>query len=483
MRITSPENVIRILTGYNHWWRLGSVQAEHLKPIRRTVFQEAMKILNSADEKRILCIVGPRRTGKTTVLHQLISDLIAKGIKSRNLVYLNIGHPFFSMESLDEVLSIYFENIYLGGEESGRDQYVYFFFDDIQLSVGWEKSTKRLISLYPNIKIIMSSTITMSVHDADNGLLLMHLPPMSFYEYCQVSVKAEYIAPAIAVPEKSVIKAEPQELRALASSILPFRKQFRRYMYTGGFPRLVMEKNNKRVQLMILEAVVGETLFADIPTYFNIRDGIELYKLFFYLCLNTPGKISYEATARDLDCLARPTIEKYVGYIERANLIYLSTPTDLGDKKNQKIQPKIYLADAAILNAIMILDDLQVSQEQLQNAMEATVYRHLRFSGPDSTEVKINYYSERDKNIDMVLTGGKKLFVDVRHTDEIKLSLKTPSISMANQADISLIVTKRDVDFGHVPGLPKNVFLIPAHILLYLIGRAKTEGKSLIDEM
>jgi hypothetical protein len=132
---------------------------------------------------------------------------------------------------------------------------------------------------------------------------------------------------------------------------------------------------------------------------------------------------------------------------------------------------------------MMILDDLQVSWEQLQKAVEAAVYRHLRFSGPDSINIRIDYYRERDKSIDMVLTGGKKLFADVRYTDEIKLSPKSPIISMAGQTDISLIVTKRDVDFGHVQGLPKNVFFIPAHILLYLIGRAKAEGKSLIDEM
>ncbi|MCL1828563.1 MAG: ATP-binding protein [Oscillospiraceae bacterium] len=481
MGIASSENVLRILTGYNHWWQLGSVQVEYLKPVRRTVCKEAMKILNAVGKKRSLCIVGPRRTGKTTILHQLINNLIIEGNDPRKIVYMNVGHPFFSTVALDEILSIYFENIHLGTDAAERSERVYFFFDDIQLSPDWEENMTRLTGVYPNVMIVASGTVIPSGQYTEKGPTLLHLPPMSFYEYCQVSVKAENLAPAFIIPEKGVVRADPQELRALARAISPFRKQFGRYMYTGGFPKLVMEENNVRVQSMIQEAVINETLLSDIPAGFNIRGGTEFRKLFLYLCLNCPGIISYDATAKALDCLTRLTVEKYTGYIERASLIYLSNPADMGGKANQKIQPKIYLADAAMFNAMMILDDLQISPEQFRNAVETTVYRHLRFFGPDSTEAKIDYYRERGRGIDMVLSGSKKLFVDVRYSNDVRLSRKDPIVSMADRADFSLIVTKKDSDFGHIPGLPENLFLIPAHILLFLIGKAKTEGYSFLS--
>ena len=63
MSIASQSNIIRILSGYNQWWHLRSVQKQFLKPTHRTAYSELLKLLG--DEKiRVIYLVGPHRTVK-----------------------------------------------------------------------------------------------------------------------------------------------------------------------------------------------------------------------------------------------------------------------------------------------------------------------------------------------------------------------------------------------------------------------------------
>ena len=41
-----------------------------------------------------------------------------------------------------------------------------------------------------------------------------------------------------------------------------------------------------------------------------------------------------------------------------SNLIYVSKPTSVGSKGTLKGKPKIYIADAAIKNAVLMIEDI-----------------------------------------------------------------------------------------------------------------------------
>ena len=55
----------------------------------------------------------------------------------------------------------------------------------------------------------------------------------------------------------------------------------------------------------------------------------------------------------------------YIEYLESANLIYQSWPVNMGGKKVLKASPKIYIADAAIRNAVLMDDSMPVSYTHL----------------------------------------------------------------------------------------------------------------------
>jgi len=46
--------------------------------------------------RRSIILVGPRRVGKTVMLHHLVRDMLKKGKDSRGIAYLSIDHPIYN---------------------------------------------------------------------------------------------------------------------------------------------------------------------------------------------------------------------------------------------------------------------------------------------------------------------------------------------------------------------------------------------------
>lgn len=96
-----------------------------------------------------------------------------------------------------------------------------------------------------------------------------------------------------------------------------------------------------------------------LPALDSIRNAAELERIFLYLCNVSSEIVPIEAIAKELSGVSRPTVESYIQYLESANLIYQSRPVDMTGKKVMKARPKIYIADAAIRNAANILIEVK----------------------------------------------------------------------------------------------------------------------------
>lgn len=100
-------------------------------------------------------------------------------------------------------------------------------------------------------------------------------------------------------------------------------------------------------QKIIREDVVDKVLKRDMVSLFSIRNVAELEQIFLYLCLVSGNIVVLDTIAKEIG-VSRATVANYVTFLEQANLIYVSQPTDRTGKKVLKARPKIYLADAAI---------------------------------------------------------------------------------------------------------------------------------------
>lgn len=119
------------------------------------------------------------------------------------------------------------------------------------------------------------------------------------------------------------------------------------------------------------EDVVDKVLKRDLPALYNIRNATELERIFLYLCNVSSDIVAIDAMAKELNGVSRQTVQNYIEYLESANLIYLSYPVALDGKKILKARPKIYIADAAIRNAVLMDNDAIV--EHCDKAVAAII--------------------------------------------------------------------------------------------------------------
>jgi len=136
----------------------------------------------------------------------------------------------------------------------------------------------------------------------------------------------------------------------------------------------------------------------DIPSLFNLRNSAILEKVFLYLCFNSSNNINTSTISKELDGISRNTVDSYIEYLERANLIYRSMPVGLAGKMILKAAPKIYISDAAIRNAVLMLDinDLISNSYEMGLIAETAVYKHLTsFYYP--MHANVSYYRKSGK--------------------------------------------------------------------------------------
>lgn len=125
-------------------------------------------------------IVGPRRSGKTYFLYQIIQDLIRKERKQEEILYIN-----FEDERLMELRFTDLDTIVEVYKELYARQPV-FFFDEIQHVEGWEKFLRRLADQKYRIYVSGSNAKLLSREMASvlgGRFLILEMFNLSFREY------------------------------------------------------------------------------------------------------------------------------------------------------------------------------------------------------------------------------------------------------------------------------------------------------------
>ena len=221
-------------------------------------------------------------------------------------------------------------------------------------------------------------------------------------------------------------------------------------------------------------------LTRDLPSLYNIRSATELERIFLYLCNVSSNIVSFTAIAKELDSVSRATVENYIRYLESANLIYQSWPVDMAGRKALKAQPKIYIADAAIRNAVLMDDEMMTNPEELGKVVETAVYKHVAaFYYQQATRVGYSRGGPKDKEVDIVVDypNIKKILIEVKYREQAPIHNDDAIIELSKEASAAIIVTKRADDYGtHDTSDGRQLIRIPAFAFLYLLGNAEKYG-------
>ena len=170
-------------------------------------------------------------------------------------------------------------------------------------------------------------------------------------------------------------------------------------------------------------------------------------------------------------------MENYVRYLESANLIYISNPVHIEGKKILKSKPKIYIADAAIRNAVLMNDDLLTNAAEMGKIVETTIYKHVKtFCYRKATSVGYYRAAGSEKEIDVVAEypANKDILIEVKYREQAPISNNDAICTLAGKAELGIIITKRQDDYGvHDTPDGKQLLRIPAYAFCYLLSLAE----------
>ena len=477
MAITTKESILKVLTAYNPWWKTGMVNPKLSRSYKRFAFYEAMKRMDQVDIRRTVVLTGTRRVGKTTIQYQMIEALLARGVAPQKIIFISMDHPMLKLSDFSTILECYHENVY-------AEQDVYYFFDEIQYAQDWDKWLKTIYDMQPDTQVIATGSASPALikGNQESGAgrwSVIQVPTMSFFEYCEL---LDLDRPSLPKDLKvtGLLRMNQQERMRIMMQMTKVQNHFTRYLQVGGFPELALADNDIMAQQIMREDVVDKVLKRDLPSLYNIRNSTELERIFLYLCNVSSDIVSIEAIAKELSGVSRPTVENYIQYLESANLIYQSWPVNMAGKKVLKASPKIYIADAAIRNAVLMDDSMLTDPVQMGKVVETAVYKHVAaFYYQQATSVGYFRGGKRGKEIDIVVDypNIKNILIEVKYREGAPIADDDAISELCGEASAAIVVTKNATDYGiHNTKSGEKMIRIPAFAFLYLLGYAEKNG-------
>lgn len=116
------EDLIKTFLRQNVWWSTKKVPVELKQEFIRPKVNEILEYL---ELDRIIILLGARRVGKTTIMHQLIDRLIMENINPGNILYLRLDDPIINKFPLTEIIKTY-------RHYKMPDSTIYLFLDEVQ---------------------------------------------------------------------------------------------------------------------------------------------------------------------------------------------------------------------------------------------------------------------------------------------------------------------------------------------------------------
>lgn len=308
----SEEEVKTRLHFDNPWWKSGGMDNDYQRWPKRAYLEAFLNLVTDKSVNRGVVLMGPRRVGKTVMIHHTIQRLIGSGVHPQQIFYLSLDTPIYTDLHLEQLIKLFH-----GEFGHKRDSEIFIFFDEVQYLKNWEVHLKSLIESYPAHKFIAtgSAAAALRLKSQESGagrFTDFMLPPLTFAEYLDfVSLENKLI-------DATTVAGS---INYTAHDVSLLNEQFVSYLNYGGYPEAVF---SQQIQLnpsrYIKSDIIDKVLLRDLPSLYGISDIQELNRLFTTLAYNTGKEVSLEELSQSSG-VAKNTIRRYLEYLEAAFLI------------------------------------------------------------------------------------------------------------------------------------------------------------------
>ncbi|MBI3000266.1 MAG: ATP-binding protein, partial [Deltaproteobacteria bacterium] len=283
-------------------------------------------------------VVGMRRAGKTTFLHQLRRERLERGVGRQRLPYVNFeDERLAGLQAKD--LHLLIEEYYRHYPALRGQQTVTWCFDEIQVVPGWERFVRRLLDT-EKVELFLSGSsaalLSREIATAMRGRaweVVIH--PFSFEEYLRHHRHA--------VPEAPHFLAAPQR-SALERAFLD-------YLTAGGFPEAQGLDTATRQRL--LSDYVDVALMRDVVERHGVTNVTGLRWLLRHLLGNPAAMFSvekfYAALKSQGIAISKDTVHQLLGYLEDCFLVRTVWVEAVSERRRMVNPRKAYPVDPGLI--------------------------------------------------------------------------------------------------------------------------------------
>ena len=462
--------ILKNIQEQNSWWATGKVDEDLVPAFKRSEFNRIHFIFFN-ELRRFPVLSGARRVGKSTLMFQMIDELLRSGVKPNQILFYTFDDFPNNEVNVQDVIRIYQKYVY-------SENSFYFFIDEAQKDKTWKATIKKLFDLNKQARVMISGSSSVEIeNDSDESgsarFLTIKIPTLSFYDFCELNGNH------VDIGDIDVFKIHklPLETQTELFGKLSFLyKECMRYLKLGGFPEYAKSDQYSYVSKLIRDQVVTKAIRQDIPSSYPIRDIDALSNLYAYFCYHTSDIANIETIANALK-IDRETCNQYINALEKANLIYISEQLDIGGKKVLKPRKKIYVSDYGIRCAVTRNNDVETNDTELGLAIETVSLKHTKdyFSSLDAELYSVGYSrGEGNKEIDIVVKEQNKdiQYIEAKYRNKSHIRDSDGIVIYGLKNTPGYVVTKEMEDFGLSKRGETSLYRIPAVAFFYLLGKA-----------
>lgn len=334
--------------------------------------------------REVLLLFGARRTGKSTLVYQIIRSLLERGVAGEAILFMNLDEPFFFSMADDPALITGIVEDHIARHPNVERFYLCI--DEVQNYSYWAQAIKTIYDTKSTVKCILTGSTSSLLQRESSRLSGRYFSctvyPLSFEEYLRFC--------GVAHP-----------------TVLERRQHLEDYLKFGGFPRVVLEEQ-EGLKIQILKNYYETIYLKDIIFPNRLRNNSDLVDLLYYLISNVGNTLSYNRIADGLQ-VSTDTVKEYIEYAEDAFLLYTVMKFDYSVKKQVANPKKIYALDTGLVNAVAF-----TFSENAGKLLENLVYIALRRKHGGI------YYHKEQYECDFLVKSGRTIVLAVQVTWSLK---------------------------------------------------------------
>lgn len=349
------------------------------------------KIKKYLRKPEIIAVIGPRQSGKTTLLSRVQASL-------KNSI-------FITFEDREE-LELFQEDI--KGFAVKYQNYDYLFIDEFQYAKDGGKNLKFLFDQIkkPKIFISGSSAIDISVQALKylvGRILIFPLYQLDFEEFLRFRDADLYNLYKL---RRS--KIDFSNWRFYPINIIPsVNKQLYQLLWEfityGGYPRVVIAKNVEE-KVYILKNIYNTYFLREVKEILGLLDDYKLSKLLRSLAIQIGQLVTYKELSQTSE-YNYGDLKKFLNLLEKTFIIQSLKPFFTNKKVELVKNPKIYFLDTGLRN--YIVSDFNIFEKRSDQGF---LYENFIFTQLIKMEIECNFWrSKSGGEVDFILNRGNRL--------------------------------------------------------------------------